>query len=69
MITLPPPNRPKFSLAPRWPGGEGRVRGAAGHAPSLPTSPSRRGACPRAAVRAGPWATGPSLSPQRAERG
>jgi hypothetical protein len=33
------------------------------------TSPSHRGACPRAAFRADPWATGPSLSPLKALKG
>jgi hypothetical protein len=27
-MTLLPTNRPKTPLSPRWPGGEGRVRGA-----------------------------------------
>jgi hypothetical protein len=40
-----------FTLSHRWPGGEGRVRGADEHVTPLPTSPSRR------------YATGPSLSP------
>ena len=44
-----------FPLAPRWPGGEGRVRGADRHAPPLPTSPSRY--------------AGPSLSPLKGGEG
>jgi hypothetical protein len=52
MITPPiSSNGRKISLSPRWPGGEGRVRGADGDALPLPTSPSHR------------YAPGPSLSP------
>jgi len=54
MTKFPDPN---FFLFPRRPGGEGRVRGAAVYTPPPPTSPSQ------------PCGFGPSLSPQRAERG
>jgi hypothetical protein len=36
---------------------------------AAPTSPSRRGARPRAALPADPWATGPSLFPLKGGEG
>jgi hypothetical protein len=46
-----------FSLSPRRPGGEGRVRGADRHTPPLPTSPSHASGA------------GPSLSPLKGGEG